>query len=485
MKQFKLFKYTIAAWSMILLCGCLFLSACKAAAPPKPSVQIPAAYRGTSESGLPQTDASASSKVTFGELYWGDFLTDPVLQDLIRTALAQNYDVRLAAERILEAQARLGIARSAQYPQVGGQANFQAGKASTVGLQPVPPGYPVTSHATTVGLQASYEMDFWGRLRNSTQAARADLLATEEARNTVLMTLVSEIAAGYFTLRELDLELDICKKTLDSRQDSYRLVKAREEGGVATMLDVEQAQGLVLAARKAKTLTEQRIAQQENYLSFLLGKNPDAIPRGKPLAEQLKVPEVPAGLPSALLENRPDIRAVEQQLIAANARIEVARAAYFPQIILTGSAGTLSKELSNLFTGTANTWSFVPQLTQPIFTAGKLSSQVKVSESQQRQAVIQYERTVRQAFREVSDSLIGYAKQKQARKQQEELTATLQDQSRLSHLRYVGGVTSYLEVLDTERQYFESELDLARSGLNEILQLIQLYKALGGGWQAN
>lgn len=483
MKQLRSISLKILMLCVLLGSGALFLTSCKSAPPPQPSVQVPESFRGVSESGLPKDTPSAEPAVTFGKLYWGDFLTDPILQDLITTALVQNYDARQAAEKILEAQARLGITRAAQYPQVGAQANYQTGQTSTMGPTPVPAGYPNTGYSYTVGVQASYELDFWGKLRKSTQAARADLLATEEARNVVQTTLVSQVAAAYFTLRELDLELDICQKTLDSRQESYRLVKAREEGGVATMLDVDQAKGLVLSTEKAKTLTLQAIAQQEDYLSFLLGKNPDAIPRGKPLSEQLSLPQVPAGLPSTMLINRPDIRAAEQQLIAANARIDVARTAYFPQISLTGAAGSLSKEFSNLFIGASNTWSFVPQITQPVFTAGLIPSQVKLTQSQQRQAVIQYERTIQQAFREVSDALIGFSKQQVARKQQEELTATLKDQSRLSNLRYVGGVTSYLEVLDTERQYFEAELELAKSGLNEILQLMQLYKALGGGWQ--
>ncbi|MCL5036880.1 MAG: efflux transporter outer membrane subunit [Chloroflexi bacterium] len=458
------------------------ITSCKKTEYKRPDVQIPQSYRGSTEEGIPQPGPSAS-EMSLGDFFWWDVLQDDVLKDMIRTALVQNYDVRLAAERIIEAQARIGVARSQQYPNVSGTANYQAGKVSTVGTTIVPPGVSPTSHSYTAAIGATFELDFWGRLSRATDAARAELLATEEARNTVLMTLVSEVATHYLTLRELDMELEISRNTLESRNESYRLVKSREEGGVGTMLDVDQSRTLVLSAQSVITVTEQKIAQEENYLSFLLGKNPEDIPRGKPLTEQLGNMTVPPGLPSSLIESRPDIRQAEMKLIAANAQIDVARAAYFPQIILTGAGGTQSKQFSNLFTGPANTWSFVPQLTVPIFTAGGIRSQVEITKSQQRQLVIDYQRTVQNAFREVSDDLVGYSKMSLYRKQQEELTTTSADQSRLSNLRYVGGVTSYLEVLDTERQYFEAELSLARAQLQELLYLIKLYKALGGGWK--
>lgn len=441
----------------------------------QPPMSVPDNYRWAGE--------GANATPSFGDLYWGNVIQDPVLKDLIRTALVQNYDARMAAEKILQAEAQLGLARSAQFPIVGGNAQYTTGQTSAVGATPVPPGTNTSTYYTSLGLQASFQLDFWGQYRRATDAARASLAATQEGRNTVQMTVVSNVATSYLTLRELDLELEISRQTLESRLESYRLVKAREEGGIATMLDVDQAKGLVLSAQTAMTQAEQSIAQQEDLLSLLLGLNPQAIPRGNTLDTQLSEPPIPPGLPSSLLERRPDIRQAEQQLIAANAKIDVARAAYYPQISLTAAGGTLSKEFSGLFTGPSYTWSFTPQLLQPIFNAGSIRSQVKITQSQQRQAVITYQSTVQTAFKEVSDALIGYNKSRQFRAQQEELAATLKDQARLSNLRYIGGVTSYLEVLDSERQYFEAEIGLARAQLNELLYIIKLYQALGGGWK--
>jgi len=447
----------------------------------RPEAAIPGSFRGEPITGDETTDDASTP--SFGDLYWGDIIQDQVLKDLIKTALLQNYEARLAAERIIEAQARIGIARAAQFPQVYGTALYSTTENSRVGPTPIPPGTSNIAYYDSIALQASYELDFWGRLRRATDAQRALMYASVEEHNTIMMSLVSEVAAGYLTLREQDLELLISKATLASREESYRLVKAREEGGVATMLDVDQSKSLVLSTETAITQIEQQIAQQENYLSLLLGMNPQDIPRGKSLIEQVGEPPLPPGLPSAVLERRPDIRRSEQRLIAANAKIDVARAAYFPQITLTATGGTLSKELADLFTGPSYTWSFVPKLVEPIFTAGSIQSQVRVTESQQRQAVIEYQHIVQTAFKEVSDAIIGYNQMRQFRTQQEELTITLKDQTRLSNLRYIGGVTSYLEVLDSERQYYESEISLARARLNEMLYLVKLYKALGGGWK--
>ncbi|NLI48491.1 MAG: efflux transporter outer membrane subunit [Acidobacteria bacterium] len=455
---------------LVLLCAC--------AVGPKyvrPDIEVPPDFRG-------EGVAAAPGALTAGDMDWWEVYREPVLQDLIRAALERNHDVRLAAERVLAAEAQLGITRADRFPGVGGVGEYQVGRTSREGYVTTP-GYPYVQRNHTLALSAFFEVDLWGRLRRATEAARAELLATEAARRTVTLTLVGGVAAGYFGLRELDLELDIAERTLASRQKSLDLVRARQTGGVSSMLEVDQAQGLVSAAAAAIPDIKRRIAQQENCLSLLLGRNPGDIPRGRALTEHVLGAAVPAGLPSSLLERRPDIGQAEQQLIAANARIGVAKAAYFPQITLTGAAGTMSKDFNNLFSGPSWTWNFLPQVSVPIFTAGKIKSGVRVSESLQRQALIQYERTIQNAFREVADAMVAYRRQLEYVAELQQLTDTLDDQARLSRLRYTGGVTSYLEVLDSERQFFDAEINLARAQLAGLVALVDLYKALGGGWR--
>jgi multidrug efflux system outer membrane protein len=329
----------------------------------------------------------------------------------------------------------------------------------------------------------NFEIDVWGRLRQQTKAARAELRASEEDRKAVMTTVVGDVATGYFSLLGLDRELEIDKRTLATREDSLRLIKLRQQGGVATMLDVRQAEELVYQASETIPDTERAIAQTENQISLLLGNNPSSILRGQSLTQQQELPAVPAGLPSSLLERRPDIRAAEENLVAQHALVYAAKAAYFPRISLTGFLGFQSNQLSNLFTGPSGAWSFVPQVTQPIFTAGRLKSNVKFAKAQQELALVQYQQTIQTAFREVSDALVQYRKVKEIRTQQELLVTTLQDRSRLAYLRYQGGVDSLLNALDADRDLFNAELSLAQTTRNELLSLVQLYKALGGGWQ--
>lgn len=439
----------------------------------KPDVDVPAQYRGAPADAKP-------SDISFGQLYWGDLIKDGTLKELMNTALVNNYDVLLAAEKILEAEAKYGISRAGLYPVITGEALNNSQRYSH--NAPVM-SVPDLQHYTQLDLNLAYEFDFWGKLRRTADAARADVLATQEARNTVLLTLVSDVASGYFQLRELDLELEISNETLKNRLESLRLVTAREKYGKATMLDVDQAKSLVLQVQTAITGIELKIGQQEDYLSFLLGKNPGQIPRGLPLPEQLANLTIPPGIPSSLLYNRPDIRQAEQSLIAAGARVDAARDVFFPQITLTANDGTLSTYFSNLMKSESAIWQLLPQLVLPIFDGGKIKSNVRMTESQRRQAVISYMKTVKGAFRDVSDSLIGYQQQKIYVSQQKEYTDTSADQARLSNLRYIGGVTSYLEVLDSEQQYYDSEIQLAQANLAEIQYILKLYKALGGGWQ--
>lgn len=463
-----------AAFLMVLAPLLFLLSSCNEYTKYKsPAVDVPLQYRGALHEQKP-------ADKTFGQLYWGDIIKDDVLKGLMSTALVNNYDILLAAEKILEMEAKYGISRSALYPTINGEALNNSQRYSH--NAPVM-SIPDLQHYTQLDFNLAYEFDFWGKLRRTADAARADLLATEEAKNTVYITLVSNVANAYFQLRELDLELAISKETLKNRQESLRLVAAREKYGKATMLDVDQAKSLVLEVQAAITDIERQIEQQENYLSLLLGKNPGSIPRGLPLPEQLAGITIPPGLPSALLSYRPDIRQAELTLMAAGARVDAARDAFFPQITLTALDGTLSTYFSNLMKPESAIWLLTPKLVLPIFDGGKIKSNVRMTESQRRQAVINYMKTVQTAFREVSDSLMGYHKQKIYVSQQKEYTDVSADQARLSNLRYIGGVTSYLEVLDSEQQYYQAEIQLAKANLSELQYIINLYKALGGGWQ--
>jgi outer membrane protein, multidrug efflux system len=403
---------------------------------------------------------------------------------LIQTALVANYDLRTAVARVDEARANLGITRSAQFPTIAASADITTVHASKNGLTPVLPG---TSRDRTVGSVLlnllSFEVDVWGRLRRATEAARAQVLAADDTRQAVLTTLVSDVATAYFDLRELDTELEIAQRTLATRQQSLQLIDMRRQGGVGTLFDLRQAEQLVYSATQVIPDTQRQIEQTENQIRVLLGQPPDAVPRGQPLTAQAQPPAVPPGLPSALLERRPDIRAAEQTLVAANANIGVAKAAYFPTISLTGLLGYESNQLSSLFKGASSTWQFVPQVTQPIFTAGRITSQVHLAEAQQQEALIQYEKTIQTAFREVADALVQSRRVTEIRTQQALLVTTLQDRTRLAYMRYQGGVDTLLNALDADRDLFNAELSLAQTQRNALLALVQLYKALGGGWQ--
>jgi multidrug efflux system outer membrane protein len=444
----------------------------------RPAVAVPDSYRGAATEQAPQSQIAARQAISLGEQKWWDVFQDEQLRTLIRTALQQNYDLRIAASHVLEAQAQLGITRADQFPAVSAGAAISDVRAAQSKFLPA-----FETSTGEVNASAVWELDFWGKYRRATEAARANLLATEWARQEVVSTLVSNVAAAYFQLRALDLQLEISNRTLNSRQESLRLTRILADGGSTSLLDVRQAEQLVFTASAEVPALEQQIEQQENLLSILLGQNPGDVPRGQVLTEQRQPPEIPAGLPSALLERRPDIREAEEQLIAANAEIGVARAAYFPQISLSGSSGFQSSALSNLFTGPAGAWSFGASLSQPIFTAGRLRSGVRLAEARRETALLAYQQSIQTAFRSVSDGLIAYRKTREFRTQEEFLFQSALDAARLSHMRYSGGVTGYLEVLTNETNAFSAELALVQARLNELLALVQLYEALGGGWQ--
>ncbi len=440
----------------------------------RPVVTVPPVYRGDT-----QTTTASPTVNSLGDEKWSAVFQDSVLQELIRTGLKQNFDVRIAATRILQAQEQVIITRSNQFP--------------TVGFGPVISGVRQPAISSTfsgysylgdeLALSASWNPDFWGRYRRATEAARANLRATEWGRQAVLQTLVANLATAYFQLREYDLELQIAQRTLASREQSLKLTQTLEQGGATSLADVRQAEQLVEEAAELIPDTERAIQQEENQISILIGENPRAIERGRALTEQPLPETIPAGLPSRLLERRPDIQQVEQQLVAANAQIGVARAQLFPQISLTGTAGLESIGLGNLFTWPSRAWNWTGQASQPIFNAGALRANVRLSEAQQQQVLLSYQQTLQQAFREVSDSLIAYGKLRQFRLHQEALTSAARGASDLAHMRYQGGVTSYLEVLTNETALFSAELNLARARLNERLSLVQVYNALGGGWE--
>jgi NodT family efflux transporter outer membrane factor (OMF) lipoprotein len=326
-------------------------------------------------------------------------------------------------------------------------------------------------------------LDLWGRVRRLNEAARAQYLATEEARRGVTTTLIADVTSSYMALRELDLELEISQKTRTIAEDSLRLTQIRHRQGTVTALDESQAEQFLYSATSQVASTEREIGQTENALSVLLGNSPGDIPRGRTL-EELQTPlAVPAGLPSALLERRPDIREAEQTLIAANAQIGAARAQYFPQIDITAFMGGQSRALTGLFTGPARAWAFASPASLPIFNAGRIRSRVQFAEAVQREMVVSYDKTIQNAFREVSDALIGYEKTREQRSQQERLVQALRETNRLSEMRYRGGIESYLQVLDAERNLFQGELALARLRQQELTAVVQLYRALGGGWE--
>ncbi|HEY1800445.1 MAG TPA: efflux transporter outer membrane subunit, partial [Terriglobales bacterium] len=439
----------------------------------RPAIDTPPVYRGES------ANPSIGSANSLGNEKWWEVFQDPVLQQLIRTALQNNYDVQIAATRVLQAQAQLGITRAYRFPlaNAGGQIFSERNPKIASAL-------PVTeANAGELNLSVIWNLDFWGKYRRETEAARANLLATEWGRRTVVTSLVSNVATAYFQLRELDLALQIAKNTLASRQHSLKLTNVLAQNGSASRLEIRQSEQLVYTAAETVPDLERQIAQQENLLSILLAENPSAIPRGKQLTEQPKLAAVPAGLPSELLERRPDIREAEESLVAANAEIGVAKADYFPNISLTGTAGFESFALSKLFTSSAGLWNAAGSLTQPVFAAGGLHAGMQLAQAQQQQMLLTYKQTIMGAFQQVSDSLVGYQKDHEFREQQELLTSAAQDTDRLSNTLYQHGGTSYLQVLTSETNYFAAQLNLAQAQLNEQLALVQLYDALGGGWQ--
>lgn len=441
----------------------------------RPVVPTPPAFRGA--------DAAAADATSLADLRWSELFRDDVLTALVTNALEQNFDVRIAAERVLQARAVHRIIRSDQFPAVDASATAVSTRISRSGANRAIPreADPDVSY-TEAGFSLGWELDVWGRLRRLTESARAQYFATEEARRGVIVTLVADVTDTYLALRALDLELQIADRTRDVAIAGLRLTEARRDRGVVSALDVRQAEQLLHTASGRIASLEREVAQTENALSLLVGQLPGEVPRGRPLEAFEAPPSVPAGLPSALLERRPDIRQAEQELIAANAQIGAAKAEYFPRISLTGFLGAQSRALTDLLSAPARTWTLAAGAAAPIFNAGRTGANVQLAEAVHRELVVNYQRAIYAAFREVSDSLAEYRKTGEQRVEQARLVDALRASTRLSTERYESGLDNYLQVLDAQRNLFEGELDLARLRRQELAAVVQLYRALGGGW---
>src|SRR6202047_2076528 len=437
-----------------------------------PTVDVPQEYRAPA----PQEASQASS---LGNEGWWQVYQDPVLAQLIHTAIADNYDVRSATARVLEAQAQVRTTRSNQFPSASVGADvFSQQNAKVTKLFPA---YQV--NGGELSLSVIWNLDFWGKYRRQTEAARAQLLATEWGQRAVISSLVANVATAYFQLRALDNELEISHRTLASRQESLKLTKFLESHGSNSGLDVSQAEQLVYTASETIPDLERQIQQQENVLSVLLGENPQSIPRGRPLTEQPVPQRVPAGLPSELLARRPDVRQAEHIMVAANAQIGVAKASFFPNLSLTGLGGLESNALHHFITAPSESWYAAFNVSQPVLQGGALRSQLRLARANWQEAVLSYQQTVQNALEQASNSLVASEKDREFREQQELLTQAAQQTDQLSEVLYKNGGASYLQVLTSETNYFSAELNLVQAQLNERLALVQLYQSLGGGWQ--
>lgn len=436
----------------------------------RPVFETPAAWRVEEK----------EARDTANTAWWHQF-DDPVLDGLIDEALKQNNDLRVATARVDEYVGRYWVGRSGLFPQIGAYGSATRDRASERGAAPIPSTVPNPSENYQADFSGSWEIDIWGKLRRATEAAKAELLGTQEARQAVVLSLVSSAANGYVLLRDLDKQLEVARRTAQVREESYKLFKLRYEGGVISELELNQVKSEYEQALATIPQIEKQIGFQENALSLLLGRNPGPIERGKSI-DELTLPTVPAGLPSELLEKRPDVRQAEQALVAANARIGVAKAQFFPTISLTGLFGWASTDLTNFFIGPAQVWSWGGSATAPIFTGGSLLGQLWASEAIQQQTLFNYRNTVQNAFREVNDALIDQRRTREQLEAQKRQVEALKEYARIARLRYDNGYTSFIEVLDAERSLFSSELTYAQTQGTLFVALVKLYKSMGGGW---
>ncbi|MET0151324.1 MAG: efflux transporter outer membrane subunit [Candidatus Binatia bacterium] len=458
---------SVAALGLTLLAGCElgpnYL---------RPALPLPQSWR----SPAPQAEPAS-----LANLSWWELFRDEELRGLVGAALEANKDLQIAVSRVDQARARVGLARSDQFPRIDGRGEFLRQRTSEEGTFPPPAGREETDLFALSG-DAAFELDVWGRLRRASEAARAELLASEATRHTVVLTLVADVASTYLELRERDLELEITRSTASARRQSLGIVRDRFEAGLTSALDLGQAETDVASTEALIPDLERQVTQTENRLSILLGRYPGEIRRGSPLSGQVFPPEIPAGLPSALLERRPDIRQAEEDLVAANARIGVAKAAFFPQITLTGAFGSESIALSDLFTGPARTWQFGPRVTVPIFNAGRNRANLELAEAEEQEALIRYEQAVQQAFREAEDALVAHRKTREALVARREAVRASRETLNVAESRYASGLTTYLNVLDTQRTQLAAEIAESQTLLSQLVAVVQVYRALGGGW---
>lgn len=438
----------------------------------RPALDTPAAWRFSEKDARNLADTA-----------WWEQFDDPVLNELIAVALRENKDLRIAAARVEEFRGRYAMVRSPLFPQVSAGASAGGERTTQRGQSRLPASAPNPTALYQANFSASWELDIWGKTRRNTEAARADLVASKEGKRAVILSLIASVAGSYVNLLDLDRQLEIARRTAKSREESFRIFTLRFDAGYVSDLEVSQAKSLYEQALATIPAIEKGVAQQEDALSILLGRNPGAVQRGKSI-DALGVPAVPAGLPSELLERRPDIRQTEQQLISANAQIGAARARYFPSISLTGLFGWESTKLSQLFTGPARMWSWAAQASQPIFTAGAISGGVKVTEAAREEALINYQKAIQGGFRDVEDALIDQKRSREQLDAQASQVEALRLYASTARLRYDNGYTSYIEVLDAERSLFDAELALTQTKGGLLQALINLYKAMGGGWVA-
>jgi multidrug efflux system outer membrane protein len=459
----KLYQSTVLVLLAAVLAGCTVGPDYK-----KPPITAPEQIYG---------QVAPAEAASLADRAWWEIFDDASLKALIDEALRNSYDVRLAGWRVEEARAVAGISRSERWPQVQAGGGWSRGRVS----QLFAPGAR-TDDFFDVNVGVSWEIDLWGRIRRLNEAARAQYLATEEAQRGVLLSLVSDVAANYFQLRELDLELEIARRSVTAFQGTYDLFDRRLEAGIASGLETMSASATLASTAAEIPDLERQILAQENRLSFLLGRNPGPIPRGNPLDDQLLPPQIPAGLPSDLLQRRPDLRAAEQQLVAANAEVGVAAANFFPRLSLTGALGGVAPQIADLFSD-GKTWSVGSGLLTPVFQGRRLEEERRAAVARWEQAKVQYEASVTNAFAEVSTALTAYQKLAEMEKEQARAAASYRQAVDLSNERYLSGLADYLEVLQAQQQQLAAENSLARTRFDRLASLVQLYKALGGGWQ--
>ena len=412
---------------------------------------------------------------------WWEQFNDPVLSELIGIALWENKDLLIASARVEEFRGRYEVARSPLFPQLGAGASAGRKRSTVQGQVPLPATAPNPVDQYSASFFASWEIDFWGKYRRATESARANLLGTADGRRSAVLSLVAAVAGAYVNLRDLDRQLEIARRTATTREESYKIFQLRFQGGLIAEIELSQVRSEYEQALATIPVIEKAIAQQEDALSVLIGRNPGPIRRGRSI-DDLKLPAVPAGLPSDLLESRPDIRQAEQDLISANAQIGVARAQYFPSISLTGLFGWESTNLTGLFSGPANTWNWAAPVAQPIFTGGAIAGQVKTAEAFREEVLLRYQKAIQNAFRDVEDALVDQKRTREQLEAQARQLEALRTYARTARLRYDNGYTSYIEVLDAEQSLFSAELSYVQTQGGLFQALINLYKAMGGGW---